>query len=458
MPQDQNPADSSSKPRPKGYKAMKASPDARHYEPSAAIAAAVLPPKVDLRPHMTPILNQGDTNSCVAHAVAGTYDYWVKKLQGKDVELSRLFVYYNARWRDNCQDKDEGATIQFAVDSLGEFGVCTEGVWPFNPKVVNLKPNPPAYQEGVLFRVQSKRKVPTDLTAWKQSLAQGLPIVFGCLLFDSFDDCTNRGGVVPMPDPKDVARAEHDSHAMCCVGYSDVEKVFIVRNSWGPDWGDQGYCYMPYNYLMSDKFNDGDCWVFQPDQHIPDVAQAPANAAPQRTGWVFDQAPVTNGGQGVDFEINPHDVAAYAGLAINLFEALTHEWHDNKPADYQSHSTLVAQGLFHALEQFGLAELQKYANSQSAGKTGPADSTPKAVSGDAAASSSSDDSGDSDGDSSSSDDSGDSDGDSSSSDGSDDSDGDSSSSDDSSDSDGDSSSSDGSDDSDGDSSGSESSR
>jgi len=236
---------------------------------------------------------------------------------------------------------------------------------------------------------------------------------------------------------------------------------------------------------MSDKFNDGDCWVFQPDEHIPDVAQAPANAGPQRTGWVFDQAPVTNGGQGVDFEINPHDVAAYAGLAINLFEALTHEWHDNKPADYQSHAALVAQGLFHALGQFGLAELQKYANSQSPVKTGPADTAPKDVSGDAATSSSSaasddsdtdssssDDSDNSDADSSSSsaasddsdadsssssDDSDDSDADSSSSGDSDDSDADSSSSDDSDDSDGDSSSSDGSDDSDGDSSSSESS-
>jgi C1A family cysteine protease len=45
---------------------------------------------------------------------------------------------------------------------------------------------------------------------------------------------------------------------MLCVGYSDPDRVFIVRNSWGSDWGDKGYCYIPYDYLMSEKYNDGD--------------------------------------------------------------------------------------------------------------------------------------------------------------------------------------------------------
>jgi len=350
---------------------MKAAPDARQYEPSQAIAGTALPPKVDLRPHMPRILNQSDTNSCVAHAVAGTYDYWVKRLKGTDLEVSRLFVYYNARWRDNCQDKDEGATIQFAVDSLGEFGACPEVTWPFRQKFVNTKPPQDAYKEGVLFRVKTKHQVPTDLMKWKQSLAQGLPIVFGCLLFDSFDDCTDRGGVVPMPSPEDLGRKEHGSHAMCAVGYSDVEKVFIVRNSWGPKWGDQGYCYMPYNYLMSDKLNDGDCWVFQPDKDIPDHVQQQIATGPQQTSWSYDNAPVTNGGQGVDFEINPHTVEDYAKLAVNLFEELTHEWHDNKSPDYQTHSANVAQGIFGALAEIAVGALNQLAESASAASSAP---------------------------------------------------------------------------------------
>ncbi len=39
-------------------------------------------------------------------------------------------------------------------------------------------------------------------------------------------------------------------HAVTCVGYNDYKQTFIVRNSWGKEWGDKGYFYMPYAYLL----------------------------------------------------------------------------------------------------------------------------------------------------------------------------------------------------------------
>ncbi len=53
-----------------GYKPMKAAPNAARFSPSAALAASGLPQKVDLRPHMTPVEDQGKTRSCVANAVS----------------------------------------------------------------------------------------------------------------------------------------------------------------------------------------------------------------------------------------------------------------------------------------------------------------------------------------------------------------------------------------------------
>lgn len=50
---------------------------------------------------------------------------------------------------------------------------------------------------------------------------------------------------------------------MLAVGYSDQDRVFIVRNSWGTDWGDEGYCYIPYDYLLSERFNNGDSWIIR---------------------------------------------------------------------------------------------------------------------------------------------------------------------------------------------------
>ena len=255
--------------RASGYRAMAAKPEAPVYQPGISVKYAKLPNKVDLRGLMTPVENQGQTSSCVANAVAGAWEYWVKRATRRDTDVSRLFVYYNARWRNGTQDKDSGSVIQLAMESLSKFGACAEKSWPFDKRLILKKPGGEAYKDAATNRVHDMARVPLELVAWKQALAEGKPIVFGCALFGSFDECCKLGGVVPMPSPEDLGRSAHGAHAMCAVGYNEAEKVFIVRNSWGAEWGDRGYCYMPYAYLMNPKFNDGDCWVFVPKAPMP---------------------------------------------------------------------------------------------------------------------------------------------------------------------------------------------
>jgi hypothetical protein len=101
-------------------------------------------------------------------------------------------------------------------------------------------------------------------------LAEGYPIIFGIALFEGFDNCQKYGGVVPMPSPDEASRAAHGLHAMLCVGYSEADEMFIVRNSWGEEWGDKGYCYMPYQYVINEKFNLGDSWIIKRTDPIPD--------------------------------------------------------------------------------------------------------------------------------------------------------------------------------------------
>lgn len=325
-----------------GYTPMAAKPDAPQYQPALSVKFGKLPNKVDLRPLMTPIEDQGDTMSCVANAVAGAYEYWVKKATKQDTNISRLFVYYNARWRDGSQDKDEGSVIQLAMDGLAKFGACNEQVWPFDKRLVIKKPGADAYQEGAAWKVQDMAQVPTTLEAWKQAIAEGKPIVFGIALFDSFDKCSQRGGVVEMPSPEDVARASHSGHAMCAVGYSDTEKVFIVRNSWGPDWGDKGYCYMPYAYLLNPKFNDGDNWVF-----VPKVPMQPP-----REVWSDDTRPVTNDGRGVDFVIERFRVEDYEHVAFDFFERVRKPFNTFISQDFSQYVSFARQSLWQSMESF----------------------------------------------------------------------------------------------------------
>ncbi|MFO0558407.1 MAG: C1 family peptidase [Polyangiales bacterium] len=257
-----NRADGSSR-QVSGYRYAAPKPGTRTWAPSASAASSKLPRRVDLRPFLTEVENQEDTNSCAANAVAGAYEYLVKRHLGEEAyDVSRLFIYYNGRAVDGIENEDEGSVIGSLIESLKQYGACSEATWPFDAEIVNEQPSDEAYQEASEFLIEDTAVVPTRLEAWKSALAEGYPIIFGISLFRSFDK-HRKPGLVPMPSPRESSRESHGGHAMLAVGYSDQDRVFIVRNSWGTDWGDDGYCYIPYDYLVNERFNNGDSWIIR---------------------------------------------------------------------------------------------------------------------------------------------------------------------------------------------------
>ncbi len=257
-----NRADGSSR-KVSGYRYAAPRPGTKMWTGAAASAQTRLPRRVDLREYLTEVENQEGTNSCAANAVAGAYEYLVKRHLGEEAyDVSRLFIYYNGRAVDGCENEDEGSVIGSLIESLKEHGACSEETWPFDEELVNEQPNDEAYQEASQFLIEDTALVPTQLDAWKSALAEGYPIIFGISLFRSFDK-HRKPGLVPLPSPRESSRESHGGHAMLAVGYSDQDRVFIVRNSWGTDWGDEGYCYIPYDYLLSERFNNGDSWIIR---------------------------------------------------------------------------------------------------------------------------------------------------------------------------------------------------
>lgn len=223
-------------------------------------AAKDLPPRVDLRPYMTPVEDQSAVNSCTANAIAGAYEYLLQRSQDNVIDISRLFIYYNAREYDGIRG-DQGSTITGSIHVLETIGTCTESTWTYAPHLVNQQPHSEAYEEASQFQVQEADEVPVDLYAMKHCLAEGYPFAFGLTLFESFDRA-GKHGLVPVPEANAASRTSHGNHAMLCVGYSDQSQAFIVRNSWGEDWGEQGYCYIPYDYLTDPEYC-GDCWAIR---------------------------------------------------------------------------------------------------------------------------------------------------------------------------------------------------
>ncbi len=230
-------------------------PDHRDHEFSAQ-RGLVLPPSVDLRPDCAPIEDQGQLGSCTSFATGAAIRYARKKQGLADFVTSHLFLYYNSRSK-STKTVDAGATIRDAIKAAAKQGDCPETDWPYDISKFASKPPTQAYQDALKDRAITYLSVAQDGTQMKNCLAQGFPIVIGFTVYDSFEsDAVAQSGVVPMPGRGESVLG---GHAVLVCGYRDDRQQWICRNSWG-QWGDQGYFYMPYDYLLNKRLAS-DFWT-----------------------------------------------------------------------------------------------------------------------------------------------------------------------------------------------------
>jgi C1A family cysteine protease len=149
-------------------------------------------------------------------------------------------------------------------------GVPPEKYWPYTDESSQFDKEPPAfvysvadnYKTASYFRhtAPGKSSSPADvLASVKTYIAAGIPSMFGFYGFPSFNSADVKGG---FPYPCEGEQANW-GHALDAVGYDDKLKItntagnrkatgaLLVRNSWGPDWGDKGYGWLPYDYVLN---------------------------------------------------------------------------------------------------------------------------------------------------------------------------------------------------------------
>jgi len=237
-------------------------PDHRDQMYSAPIhAVTALPPSVDLRAACPPVYDQGELGSCTANGIAALIQFdRLKQHQDPDFVPSRLFIYYNERVIEHTVESDSGAMIRDGIKSVVNQGACKEDAWPYD--IDRFRDQPPAqcYDEARRYRAVRYQRIVRNLNQMKGCLADGYPFVFGFSVYESFmTDEVAHSGVVPMPKPTEDLLG---GHCVAAVGYVDDQQSFIVRNSWGTDWGKQGYCLMPYAYLMQQDLS-ADFWTIR---------------------------------------------------------------------------------------------------------------------------------------------------------------------------------------------------
>lgn len=226
-------------------------PDQRDHIYAAPISLmAAMATKVDLRPQCPQVVDQGELGSCTANALAYAHEFdQMKQKAAKPFSPSRLFIYYNERVMEKTVNSDAGAQLRDGIKSIAKQGVCPETLWPYDIAKFAKKPTAKAYKEALKHKALSYQRMAQTLTQLKGRLASGYPFVFGFTVYASFDsDEVARTGIVPLPQPNEEVLG---GHAVMAVGYDDSAHIFIVQNSWGPGWGDQGFFYMPYTYLTA---------------------------------------------------------------------------------------------------------------------------------------------------------------------------------------------------------------
>lgn len=219
----------------------------------------------DLRQWCSPIENQGSLGSCTANAGVGMMEYYERRAFGKYVDASRLFLYKVTRNLLNWTG-DTGAFLRSTMGAMVLFGVPPEEYWPY--KTSDFDKEPPAFCYAFAQNYQAIQYIRLDppetpkdalLTKIKTLMQAGIPSMFGFTVYSSIDQAGNEGKI---PYPCDGEKIV-GGHAVVAVGYQDKLKIkntlcnkettgaLLIRNSWGKEWGEEGYGWLPYEYVLS---------------------------------------------------------------------------------------------------------------------------------------------------------------------------------------------------------------
>lgn len=181
----------------------------------------------------------------------------VKEYQ-EGVGLSEYFNYVNSKKISGIYDQ-EGEHIKNALKAICEYGVCKQDLFPdeLPPSgkwidYVKKEPSVEAYENAKKYKGKTYWVVGSEPQSFKEAIyLYSAPVVFAMLWARDYN-ATPKSGILPLP--------EHDivgGHAVAAIGWT--KDHLIVKNSFGENWGDGGFFYIPFNQWKNHTIYN--CWV-----------------------------------------------------------------------------------------------------------------------------------------------------------------------------------------------------
>lgn len=237
----------------RGWKADR--PDHRDLINNAMLKVIHLPDHTDLRSYCSPVEDQGELGSCTANSATSAMELLARKLGKPQVNFSRLFLYYAERVNIEHGDPndDSGCMIRDTMKSLATYGTCAETTWPYDVSKFAVNPPQPAWDEAKNHQILKYYRC-IGLTGVKAAIAAGASVVGGFSVPENMEsDYCAKTGIVRYPSASEQIVGGHAIHF---VGYDDHRAWIIFQNSWGTNWGDKGFGYLPYSFFTSGLASD----------------------------------------------------------------------------------------------------------------------------------------------------------------------------------------------------------
>ncbi len=210
---------------------------------------------VDLRKYVTPVGDQGQTGRCSAfawtHAAEMSRNILNPDSQGASPHLSPNFTMLEfQRMQGDARDYQyayQGGDGTISGPDPGEvlveYGTCRQELWP-DDRPAPLKQEDQLEADAERYKLEAA-PLPIAIDDVKKVLSAGCPVHVSMNTGATFSD-VGRDGVF---NAAEAPSGRHGRHAMLIVGY--VGNFFTLKNSWGTDWGDKGFCYIPKNVLAA---------------------------------------------------------------------------------------------------------------------------------------------------------------------------------------------------------------